>query len=153
MSDLDDDELRATRKLYGVEWEEDKQIQVGYYVRTKRGEICKVLGIRKEQKEGKRIYGHLAYYLDNHKGSLTPAFITKHSPNLIDLVECGDYVNGMLVVSVIDLDEESNYIPTRIVFTNRDEKCTLPQLKIYKEDIKTIVTHEQFNSVMYKVKE
>jgi len=27
--DLDDEELRATRKLNGVEWEEDKEIKVG----------------------------------------------------------------------------------------------------------------------------
>ena len=143
MSDLDDDELRATRKLNGVEWEEDKQIQVGDYVRTKRGEICKVLGIRKEQKDGKRIYGYLAYYLDNHKGSLTPAFIIKHSPNLIDLVECGDYVNGEKVVG-----KDNNCI---LLLT--DEGQTFLRNIFESKYIESIVTQEQFNSVMYKVKE
>lgn len=36
--DLDDDELRATRKLNGVAWKEDKEIQVKAYI-TKSNEI------------------------------------------------------------------------------------------------------------------
>ena len=65
----------------------NNEIEVGEYVRTKNGDINKVIGIREELRDGKRVYSHKAYYLDSRKGSLTEAFIVKHSNNIIDLVE------------------------------------------------------------------
>ena len=63
------------------------RIGVGEFVRTKKGEICKVLGIDEELRIRGRIASHLSYFLDTRKGSLTPAFILKHSKNIIDLIE------------------------------------------------------------------
>lgn len=116
-----------------------EEIKVGEYVRTKRGEICKVLGIRQEQRTGKRVYGHLAYYLDNHKGSLTPAFILKHSSDIIDLIEEGDYVNGEPVEKVEKNEFDLIEITTTTEYLTKND------------DIKSIVTKEQFESIKYEV--
>ena len=59
--------------------------------------------------------------------------IVKHSPNIIDLIEENDYVNGNKVVSING------------VLYVRDEGA------LSEIEIKSIVTKEQFNSVMYKV--
>ena len=69
--------------------------------------------------------------------------IVKHSPNLIDLIQCGDYVNGK-EVSNVDKVDNINFIE----WTDGD---------MYKTEIendkfiKTIVTKEQFESISYKV--
>ena len=60
--------------------------------------------------------------------------ITKHSFNLIDLIEVGDYVNGELVASV---SEESVEIGEG--------------WHVKAKDIKSIVTHQQFKQVEYEV--
>ena len=60
-----------------------EEIKVGEWVRTKRGEICKVLGISPEVRDGTRVYSHKHYYLDNKKGSLTEFYISKHRKNII----------------------------------------------------------------------
>ena len=114
-------------------------IEVGEYVKTHKGDIHKVIGIREEVKEGKRIYSHKAYYLDSKKGSLTEAFIIKHSKNIIDLIEESDYVNGHLVLKV----EEDGFLLV-------DDKGYTHLAPI---NIKSIVTKEQFAQMEYKVKE
>lgn len=116
MSDLDDEELRATRKLNGVD------ICEGDYVRTDKGYIVKAdeKWFRDKLIEGNSAFGKAL----------------KHSPNLIDLIEVGDYVNGELI--------------TDIWYGNRISSV---KSNFCNEDIRTVVTHEQFNSVMYKVKE
>ena len=133
MSDLDDEELRATRKLNGVEWEEDKQIQVGDYVRLKEGQIFKI------DENTTNYYNSNKEYITNE--------ITKHSPNLIDLIEVGDYVNGERVLCFKD-----KYNCDYDIGTEYSDDFG-EYFGIDKEDIKSIVTKEQFNSVMYKVKE
>ena len=112
-------------------------IEVGEYVRTNRGEICKVLGISPELRDGKRLYSHKSYYLDTKKGSLTEPFIIKHSKNIIDLIEEGDYVNGVRI-----LDITGNYIHTS------EFDCCKSRLEI---KIKSILTKEQFSSVEYRL--
>lgn len=63
----------------------------------------------------------------------------KVEDNLVELVEAGDYVNGQEVIEVRKQDGKI-YLMTGYV----------PQIYI-KEEIKTIVTHEQFRSIEYKV--
>ena len=66
----------------------------------------------------------------------------KFSYSIIDLVECGDYVNGSKVQEIrknyIEIEEYSGL--------NNDEPCILKS-----EDIKSIVTKEQFSQMEYKV--
>ena len=67
--------------------------------------------------------------------------ILKASHNIIDLIEEGDYVNG-LPVTRIYIDDE----------TNEKYLNMFGSISEYgSEDIKSIVTKEQFNSMKYEV--
>lgn len=71
-------------------------------------------------------------------------YIVKHSKNIIDLIEVGDYVNGHLVVDIIG-DEDRTEIgieSDHIIYHYVDD-----------EKIKSIVTKEQFAQAEYKIKE
>ena len=132
---------------------EDK-IEVGEYVRTNDGMLGKLLRIERDDIDTSLKWYVL--YVPNSpfaKGELytNKPYIVKHSKNIIDLIEVGDYVNGMLVTTIINMDENGNYIPCRIILCNRDGDCTLPPLKIYEKDIKSIVTKEQFETLEYKL--
>ena len=73
--------------------------------------------------------------------------ITKHSKNLIDLIEKGDYVNGQRVIELIKLNNKEVSI---CVFKNKEYMYC----EILKEDgIKTILTHEQFEQNCYRLEE
>ena len=65
------------------------------------------------------------------------------SYNLIDLIDLGDYVNG-LVVTRICFDEETGEKYFNMYGSMSDWN---------NEDIKSIVTKEQFNSMKYEVGE
>ena len=69
----------------------------------------------------------------------------KASYNLIDLIEVGDYVNGEKITRVIPqdicCDEVLDY---QHIFVNDKE--------IFKHEINSIVTKEQFESMKYEVK-
>ena len=95
-------------------------IEVNEYVRTDKGYIFKV----DEEKKNLQI----ANFLDVEYGKMI-----KHSKQLIDLIEVGDYVNGELITDKWD---------TRIssIRSNFSE-----------EDIKTILTKEQMMANCYKV--
>ena len=110
------------------------EIQVGEYVRTKKG-IRKIVEIDDDNN----------YYIDkiyiNDFGQkidciTDSCIIGKSSKNLIDLIEVGDYVNGWKVLYWTD--------GTKIV---DDGYAT----DLNKMDIKSIVTKEQFESIKYEV--
>jgi len=108
------------------------EIQVGEYIRSEYGEIAKVLG-----DDGNRITGYDGniYFKED---------IVKHSFNIIDLIEIGDYVNGYKVDNIIDgvLVHRANGI---------DRSGFLVPIAQYNDDIKTIVTKEQFKAAEYEV--
>lgn len=66
--------------------------------------------------------------------------IIKSSPNIIDLIEVGDYVNGYLVTEK-DINNELRYIDLK----DRNMKY------VKYLDIKSIVTKEMFSSAEYRV--
>lgn len=68
----------------------------------------------------------------------------KPSHNPIDLIKIGDYVNGCKVIAI---DNKLHIQNTGIIIENN---LYIPLENI---DIKTIVTKERFESVMYKVGE
>lgn len=72
----------------------------------------------------------------------------KSSPNIIDLIEVGDYVNRYYVEDIINVfDKEDPY--TRICLANG---CNYFQPDITDvKDIKSIVTKETYSSVEYRV--
>ena len=123
---------------------EDK-IEVGEYVRTKRG-IGKILEIKTVKP---KMYGKhdVVYLIDKcpHMYISDIEFI-KHSSNIIDLIEVGDYVNGHLIVNEI-YGEDDNELYFEIEGGFNKAKY------IGEKDIKSIVTKEQFESMEYKVEE
>ena len=71
--------------------------------------------------------------------------IIKHSPNIIDIIEVGDYVNGHLVIAV---DREKLEVSIENCMYGSDYEEINGNI-----DIKTIVTKEQFESIKYTVGE
>ena len=108
-------------------------MKVGDYVRTRDGLIQKI----KDD-----FYTTMEITTDNGKCFYKYIDIIKSSSNIIDLIEVGDYVNGYYVEDVlntfVNVATGSNY------FQNPT---------IYENDIKSIVTKEQFESMKYKVGE
>lgn len=96
-----------------------EKLEVGEYVRTKEGKIF-------QYSKGRTYLGK------NNK-------IVKHSKNIIDLIEVGDFVNGKYVCEI------NNY---------EDGKALIALIGIIMEnDIKTILTKEQYMQNCYKVEE
>lgn len=73
--------------------------------------------------------------------------IAKHSNNLIDLLEVGDYINGYKVISV-DKDAPENCIEC----IELDRNNAYEYQFISSKNIKSILTHEQFEANCYKAK-
>lgn len=67
-------------------------------------------------------------------------YIAKHSPNKIDLIEEGDYVNGEKVLHI----DNCLYGGEKVIITELNKMY-------YDNQIKTIVTKEQFEMVEYKL--
>lgn len=76
--------------------------------------------------------------------------ILKHSKNIIDLIEVGDYVNGYEVVGIMEkLQTGEIYLQLTLDYTDLETGGNM----ICNKDIKSIVTKEMFSSVEYKVGE
>lgn len=118
----------------------ENEIKVNEFVRTKYGEIAKVIEYKDEIVFDKEIkfYGMYRGYICEDELD----FIVKHSPNLIDLICEGDYVNGKEVIEVFS---DSVFV----LAYNIKSADNIEQ--IYINQIKKIVTHEQFESISYKV--
>lgn len=118
------------------------RIKLGEYVRFKDGEIGKIIDIKEDPP---RVvyseYGEIGLVAD----------IVKHSPNIIDLIEVGDYVNGF-EVDEFD-DTEGNIYLGIPIYTDSLMNCIDEFRPINTIDIKSIVTKEQFANTEYKIKE
>lgn len=107
-------------------------IEVGEYARTKSGEIGKVT----------KIIDGMVFINTNQYWS----HIAKHSKNIIDLIEVGDYVNGFKILDITEIEDNNKkvFLISRVGF---QDIC-----KIWgDENIETILTHEQFEANYYKV--
>ena len=133
-------------------------MKVGDYVRTDTGIIEKLEGIHEQNETNETITklnkmggGRYAHILDINS-EFTKEFdktfsrgnIIKSSPNIIDLIEVGDYVNGYLVTTG-NQDVGSIYI-------SEIDGLGLKK-KLYEKDIKSIVTSEQFSQMEYRIGE
>lgn len=123
-----------------------EEIKEGDYIRTIKGNICKVLRVR-EKHRFMTSSGHPSvtperYFVDNNKQySISKPYVKNHSKNIIDLIEEGDYVNGY---KVDDIEKG------KLIIGNTTE--VVEQI-VENEDIETIVTKEQFENIEYKVEE
>lgn len=117
----------------------NKEISVGEYIKTKGGHIRKVKEIEKFNED-------YIYVLDKEVSNCNYIFadyIKDQSPNIIDLIEVGDYVNGHKVSAVDTLyNTKKKFL---ILDVDSDSECA------YEEEIKTILTKEQFEKITYEV--
>ena len=135
-------------------------IEEGMYVRTLKG-IAKII----DRKLDPNDYYFQCWVTDrflcicDDTEYLCDSDILKASYNIIDLIEVGDYVNGYKI-DYINLNCESPFLrsnqPYRVDNTlyrtliEKGKDYNQP-LHFYEEDIKSIVTKEQFNSMKYEV--
>lgn len=115
------------------------ELKEGMYVRVKEQDntlIVKVTEIDKLDNEGFKADNNMYYLIYD---------IIRASENIIDLIQIGDYVNGKRVynISIVDglkyLDIDVEDYSSDLSFINADQ-------------ITSIVTKEQFNSMQYEVK-
>lgn len=71
--------------------------------------------------------------------------IIKHSSDIIDLIEVGDYVNGHLVIAV-------DRVRLEISIENADYGCGYEEINA-NTDIKSIITKEQYEAIKYVIGE
>lgn len=124
------------------------KLEVGMYVRTKsfKGFPSKIGKITKiEYNAGINNETYIALDNDEEKCRRWTEdwLIGKPSFNPVDLIEVGDYVNGMYIAEIKSLKNN-----TMICMVDSDYECTTT---ILNEDIKSIVTKERFESMSYKV--
>ena len=122
-------------------------MQVGDYVRTNKG-IARIIG-----KNDDVIYTYPdAWETDTYlkivddTEYLYEEDIIKSSPDILDLIEVGDYVNGYYVEDI-----RHRYDGEMITILKVATGSNYFQAPMYEEDIKSIVTKEQFESIKYEV--
>ena len=145
---------------------EDK-IEVGEYVRTKNGITGKIVRELSEDYYGEDLI-RKSFIVDNNGQTVTRLdlnnefykrqneylikctdYIVKHSKNIIDLLEEGDYVNGDEIIVIYGYDEDGNDKDGLGICQVDDDYAYY----LYLEDIniKSIVTKEQFESMKYEI--
>lgn len=138
-------------------------MKVGDYVRTDKGEIGKLKELKLDYTTGKRLVNSYTtrtvkenyvnydnnniterfvngscYYLTDEELEKVEKSIVKSSPNIIELIEVGDYVNGH-IVDTIDENKE--------LWCGDEEGI----ITYDNNDIKSIVTKEQFEIMEYRI--
>ena len=125
-------------------------MKVGDYVRTKNGSIFKIIGGNEDNWDLDISFGYLETFEENwlelyryndNYSFFNDKNIIKSSPNIIDLIEVGDYVNGHKVFK-----KEEYQIRVE------DRENTWGVAILDETDIKSIVTKEQFKDIEYEVK-
>lgn len=107
----------------------EKEIEVGEYVRTRNGKIRKVKDTVAQYYITDRLN-----ILDNNQ--FEKEDIVKHSKNIIDLIEVGDYINGQKVYKITSA---CIYCVGKAV----QNKFTI--------NIETILTKEQYEKNCYRL--
>ena len=121
------------------------ELKVGMYIRSKdkkgRQFIRRIVELPKDTR-----YGFIIVDKDIHNVKwVSMKNVLDAREDIIDLIKVGDYVNGELVTFVYEPDGNE-------VFRIELEKNTLQGHIISKsEQIKSIVTKEQFESMKYEV--
>lgn len=113
------------------------ELKENMYVRTIDG-IMKVKNIYQDGRENMDRF-------ENEDGNIyfLNEIIGEPSFNPIDLIEVGDYVNGYKVISIGINDNHKN-VELYVANQGNDEL-------VLEQDIKSIVTKEQFESMEYKI--
>ena len=116
----------------------EEKISVNEYVRFNNGEIGKVIDIKENP-------SRIVYSEYGEIGLISE--IVKHSKQLIDLIEKDDYVNGRKVKHIAMFEGFPDY--PKLIFV--DETHLIPDDTCENDEIKTILTKEQYMANYYKV--
>ena len=124
-------------------------IEVGEYVRTSRGIIGKIIRVEFDE-----IDKSLKWYVFLGKDEFgiekeiytNKPYIKNHSKEPIDLIEEGDYVNGVEVIDKYKFGEQQRLVMAETMEYGYENE-------MLEEHIKTILTKELFEANCYKVKE
>lgn len=142
--DLDEDELRATRKMNKADRNE---IEVGEYVRTNKGNIGQVIGIFNGHCQAKyhiQFQGKVKVkrqYLSTHT-------IIKHSKQLIDLIEVKDVIKYR-INNISTTLETKGYVEGIVDISDEEMLQKIKSDKNYH--ILEILTKERYMANCYKV--
>lgn len=118
------------------------KLEPNMYVRTKDGIILKVNDIEDIYTTDNIFVGMCIY--DNEGHFINDVEITKASHNIIDLIEVGDYVNGEKVDYIDDCDGAMR----EYYYDYEDASIDVGH---WSEEIKSIVTKEQFSRMEYRL--
>ena len=113
------------------------KLEIGQFARLKSG-YSDELGIGKIDFVAN--CGVATIDFKNKKLGVFTEDIIKSSYNIIDLIETGDYVNGMKVIDIVEND---------IYISDYYAESYIGIVKV--KEIKSIVTKEQFEQMVYKV--
>ena len=126
-------------------------MNINDYVRTRDGLIGKIIDMKLGYSS--TTFGNSHVVIDSHRAlNINFEDIIKSSPNIIDLIEVGDIikVDGLdevrEVINDIFFDDDCFNNDTRAI---RDDEGYLNQ--IIKYNISSVITHEQFESMEYKL--
>lgn len=126
---------------------EDK-IEVEEYVRTKNKGIKRIDRVDNNKTVNKYLYfTGIEDFEGKEYGIIKTTEIVKHSKQLIDLIECGDYVNGRKVKHIGMFEGFPDY--PKLIFV--DETHLIPSDTCENDEIKTILTKELYEANCYKV--
>ena len=126
-----------------------KEIKVGEYGRTNKGKIFIFAWLENSDEKrytnkvllgNGKIFENKFYYFDDGEE------IVNHSKNIIDLIEAGDYVNEYRILEIASLKNSNKKVFT-ICKSDFKNIC-----RVWEEnDIKTILTKEQYQANCYTV--
>lgn len=121
------------------------KLEVGMYIRTKDGYISQY-----------KYYDTTNAYMEkllciplNNGTFVNIEDIIKASYNIIDILEVGDYVNGYPVTAI--LSSNNKVYEIQVKRPNNRTGVWIKRIR-NNEDIKSIVTKEQFENMAYKVR-
>ena len=122
------------------------ELKEGMYIRTKLNDFCNMVAIRKieEIDEDDNKFWIDDYIIDGYgdlQYKLSEEDVDKASDDITDLITKGDYVNGSPVCDIKQDENGKTWIYT-------DSEYRYGYLK---EEIKSVVTKEMFDSVKYEV--
>lgn len=135
------------------------ELKDGMFVRTKYSDYCNIVAIRKIyeiDKDNNEIWlddDVIDDYGDLYN-TVREQDIEIASENIIDVIKVGDYVNGYKIEEVNNnLNEHEgicNCLDTYLWRVN--DLGIFEEIVIFENDIKSVVTKEQFESMKYEVK-
>lgn len=111
-----------------------EEIKVNEYVRLRNGDVTRVKAINEKTFKCKFHKVNCELFID---------FIVKHSSNIIDLIEIGDYVNGYKVIDI-----KGGYLYIDKINLDTELYETLVDYQVF-----SVVTKKQFANAEYRLEE